>query len=237
MDGRSMGRTSFVKRTAIREGTVAVGKKVKVAWEKAKKSYNAEILSVGSTTTAPVAHRGRTATEEEPFTSELPAAAPRLSTQPQPTPHADRRCGLGRPRWRSLRVEACLLCRLQVLEDKMTTLQREILEKCTLLPPSSLTMPALTPLLPPLSATLLAPGPATQPPPPSAASTPGLSPADHVRSNGEQENLPYPHWSPLLSETSLLRENVAGGHTGRLHCALLALPCLAANTEETWLRA
>ena len=35
MDGRSMGRTSFVKRTAIKEGTVAVAEKVEVAWGKA----------------------------------------------------------------------------------------------------------------------------------------------------------------------------------------------------------
>ena len=59
MDGRSVGGTSFVKRTAIKEGTVAVGEKVKVTWGKAKKCYIAEILSVGSTPTAPVAPRRR----------------------------------------------------------------------------------------------------------------------------------------------------------------------------------
>lgn len=47
-DGRSKGTTSFVKKSTIREGTVAIGKKVKVAWGKAKKSYNAEVLSAGS---------------------------------------------------------------------------------------------------------------------------------------------------------------------------------------------
>ena len=34
MDGRSMGRTSFVKRTAIKEGTVAVGEKLKQLGER-----------------------------------------------------------------------------------------------------------------------------------------------------------------------------------------------------------
>ena len=59
MDGRSMGRTSFVKRTAIKEGTVAVDEKVKVTWRETKKCFNAEILSVGSTPIAPVAPRRR----------------------------------------------------------------------------------------------------------------------------------------------------------------------------------
>ena len=41
-------------------------------------------------------------------------------------------------------LEARLLCRLQALEDKLTALQREILETCTALPP-----PAPLPSLPP----------------------------------------------------------------------------------------
>ena len=78
-----------MKRTAIKKGTVAVGEKVKVTWGKAKKCCNAEILSVGSTPTAPVAPRRRDATEEEPFTFEMAAAAACVSTQRQATPRAD----------------------------------------------------------------------------------------------------------------------------------------------------
>ena len=184
-----------MKRTAIKEGTVAVGEKVKVTWGKAKKCYNAEILSVGSTPTAPVAPRGRPATAEEPFTFEMAAAAPCASTQRQATPRADPLELEGLADAVS-GVEARLLCRLQALEEKMTTLQREILEKCALPPPSLLTLPAPIPLPPTPSATQPAPGPAALPPPPSASSTPGPRPAEHVRSNGEQET---PATTPLES--------------------------------------
>ena len=47
-DGRSKGTTSLVKRSAIKKGTIAVGKRVSVAWGKTKKTYNAEVLSASS---------------------------------------------------------------------------------------------------------------------------------------------------------------------------------------------
>ena len=135
--------------------------------------------------TAPVAPRGRATTEEGPFTFELVAAAPRASTQRQPTLRADT-LELERLTDAVSRVEARLQCHLQALENKMTALQQEILEKCAL-PPPSLNLPALIPLPPPPSATQSAPGPATLPRPPSTTSTPGPRPAEHARSNREQE--------------------------------------------------
>ena len=72
--------------------------------------------------TAPVVPRGRAATAEEPFTFELATAAPRASTQQQPTPRADPLELEGLADAVS-GVEARLLCRLQALEDKMTALQ------------------------------------------------------------------------------------------------------------------
>ena len=45
-DGRSKGTTSLVKRSAIKNGTIAVGEKVMVAWGKTKRTFNAEIIDV-----------------------------------------------------------------------------------------------------------------------------------------------------------------------------------------------
>ena len=92
-DGRSKGTTSYIKWSAIKEGTVAVGERVKAAWGKAKKTYNADVLSVGGIPPAPATPKGRAIGVEEPFTFELAAAAPHASTpipQPQPTPRTDR---------------------------------------------------------------------------------------------------------------------------------------------------
>ena len=47
-DGRSKGTTSFVKRSAVKAGTIAVGNRVVVTWGKTKKGYNAEVVSVRS---------------------------------------------------------------------------------------------------------------------------------------------------------------------------------------------
>ena len=44
-DGRSSGTTSLVKKTAVKKGTIAVGKRVTVAWGKSKKTYQAEVVS------------------------------------------------------------------------------------------------------------------------------------------------------------------------------------------------
>ena len=52
-DGSSKGTILFVKRSTIREGTVAVGEKVKVFWGKSKKAYNAKVLRVSSIPSAP----------------------------------------------------------------------------------------------------------------------------------------------------------------------------------------
>ena len=46
-DGRSKGTTSWVKKSAVKKGTIAVGKKVVVAWGKSKKTYNAEVIEDG----------------------------------------------------------------------------------------------------------------------------------------------------------------------------------------------
>ena len=80
-DGRSKETTSLVKRSAIREGMVAPGEQVKVAWGKSKKFYNAEVLNVGSDAPAPATHRRSSRNEEDTLTFELVAAAPRMSAE------------------------------------------------------------------------------------------------------------------------------------------------------------
>ncbi len=89
---------------------------------KSKKSYNAEVLSVGSIPPAPATPKGRAATIEEPFTFELAAAAPCASTpmreNPQPTPCADRQDEkLADLADAVSGVEARLLCRLRLWEN------------------------------------------------------------------------------------------------------------------------
>ena len=210
-DGRSKGTTSYVKRSAIKEGTVAVGERVKAAWGKAKKTYNADVLSVGGIPPAPATPKGRATGVEEPFTFELAAAAPRASTpipQPQPTPRADRQ-ELEALADAVSGAEARLLCRLQDLEDKMTALQREVLEKCAPLAPpppaplaAPLPHPSPAPLPHPSPAPLSHPPPGTLPP--AATSTPGPRPTEYQ----EQETpTAAPMASPALRDVSS-RSNV-----------------------------
>ena len=47
-DGRSMGMTSFIKRSAVKEGMIAVEERLVVVWRKTKKVYNAEVIRVPS---------------------------------------------------------------------------------------------------------------------------------------------------------------------------------------------
>ena len=66
------GTTTLVKKSAIKQGTIAVGKNISVAWGKVKKSYNAKVISSsGAQTPATPA----VIQEEEPFTFELAAPA------------------------------------------------------------------------------------------------------------------------------------------------------------------
>ena len=172
-DGRSKGTTLFVKKSTVKEGTVAMGEKVKVAWGKTKKLCNAEVLSVGSTPPAPATPRA-SATEEELFTFELAAAAPRTPT-PQPIPSADRQDQKFEDLMDAVSgLEASLLCRFQAIEDKMTALLRKVLETCAPLLPPPVTQLLPAPL-PPHPATLPPPSPATIPPP-SPATIPPPSP-------------------------------------------------------------
>ena len=172
---------------------------------KSKKSYNAEVLSVGSIPPAPATPKGRAATIEEPFTFELAAAAPCASTpmreNPQPTPCADRQDEkLADLADAVSGVEARLLCRLQALEELMTALQREVIEKCATPPlPWSAPLPPLPPAtLPPLP-------PATLPPP--ATSTPGPTGCFQE----EETPTAVPTESPALRDVSSLANIIPTG--------------------------
>ena len=146
-DGRSSGTTSLVKKTAVKKGTLAVGKRVTVAWGKSKKTYQAEVVSVSDAQTPvpPTASR----IEEEVFTFELAAPAPQPSrvtsghgvpsenSQPH---HQQLLAILGKIESLSdavSGVEARLLCRLDALEGKVTELKKEV-EKCA--PPAEGTL-------------------------------------------------------------------------------------------------
>ena len=74
--GRSSGTTSLVKRTAVKEGTIAIGQKVTVVWEKFKKTYQGEFVSSGAQT---LASHTASMTEGEVFSFELTASAQQTS--------------------------------------------------------------------------------------------------------------------------------------------------------------
>ena len=187
-DGRSKRTISFVKRSTIREGMVAVGEKVKVIWGKSKKAYDAKVLSVGSIPPAPPSPRGRATTEEEPFAFQLAVAAPCVAAQAESTSHADQH-GIDALADALAGLEARLLCRLQALEDKLTALQREVLETCTALPP-----PAPLPSLPP--AMLMIQEPQTNLPPPSP-----VAPLQSSPPSVPDATTPGPTPTELLQET------------------------------------
>ena len=46
-DGRSKRTTSWVKKSAVKKGMIAVGEKVVVTWGKSKKTYSAEVIDGG----------------------------------------------------------------------------------------------------------------------------------------------------------------------------------------------
>ena len=88
----------------------------------------------------------------------MAAAAPRAAAQAESTSQIS--MGLMLLLDALAGLEARLLCRLQALEDKLTALQREVLETCTALPP-----PAPLPSLPPAMSMIQEPQ--TNLPPPS----------------------------------------------------------------------
>ena len=136
-DGRWKGTTSFVKKSAVKKGTIVVGEKVGVTWGKAKKTYNAQVLEICSRIhSADVPQQD--ANNEEPFTFELASSAPEqaveLPSPSQPTLHA-RQEGesilllmekMDKLTDAMSRVEARLLCRLDTLEEAV----KKISESC-----------------------------------------------------------------------------------------------------------
>ena len=79
---------SLVKRTAVKEGMIAVGQKVTVVWVKLKKTYQAEVVSVGDAQT--LAPRTAFRSEGEVFTFEL-AAPTQQTSRAMSTATGDRR--------------------------------------------------------------------------------------------------------------------------------------------------
>ena len=147
-DGRSKGTTSFIKRSAVKDGTISVVERVMVAWGKMKRSYNAKVVNVNSSmerseepsaaarneepSTASRRNKSSAATrhkekeKEVPFTFELLAPAQRQT--PQSTPRQDSLCAL-LERLNDLKdtisgEEARLIARFHSLEVKVTQLQQ-----------------------------------------------------------------------------------------------------------------
>ena len=128
-DGKSSGTTSVVKRSAVKKGTISVGKKVSVTWGKSKKTYNAVIIDDGSGFVSP-RERRTTSEEEDPMTMEL-GAAPNPVTENRSPAVSD---GLIRDVLEKLDclvddlsgVEARMCCRFQALQDRLGKLQKDV---------------------------------------------------------------------------------------------------------------
>lgn len=128
-EGRSKGTTSLVKKSAVKKGTIAVGKKVMVAWGKSKKTYNAEVIDTGVGVCSPPTPQQDTSTDDEPLVFELAAPASQTQavdfpSQSQPMLHRrqeDAQLQAFLDKLDDLvdavsRVEAQMLCRLETLD-------------------------------------------------------------------------------------------------------------------------
>ena len=184
-DGRSKGTTSWVKKSAVKKGTIAVGKKVVVAWGKSKRTYDAEVINDGVRSS----ENPRQDDNEEPFTFELAAPAPTTRDVDLPGPSQPTRTDGRDTLLEKLddlldavsRVEA-RLCRLESLEEEVAALKNEVKERC-IHPQSLEQQPSLQPSIPaaPLPQSLeQQPLPPCFPPaplpPPQEMSTPGPMP-------------------------------------------------------------
>ena len=169
-DERSKGTTSLVKKSAVKKGEIAVGKKVVVAWGKTKKMCNAKVIHVGGVRSLRTPRHG--ASNEEPFTFELAFPAPEMQVADLPEPshpalqamQEDGRIGLLMDKLDDLAdavsgIEARLMHRLQMLEE---TVQKAVTERPQTnkedhpLPPLE---PCILPVPPSLPVEMPTPGP------------------------------------------------------------------------------
>ena len=130
-DGRSKGTTSLVRKTAVKTGTIAVGKKVVVCWGKSKKTYNAQVIRLSSAAPAsPAATRNE---PEDQFCFELADPAPSTADQRAPGQQEERFPTILKmldslsEKIDNLSdtlsgVEAQLVCRLRMLKEKVSAL-------------------------------------------------------------------------------------------------------------------
>lgn len=128
-DGKSAGTTSVVKRSAVKKGTISIGKKVSVAWGKSKKTYNAVVIDDSSGFVSPRERRAASEVEEDPMTMVL-GAAPSPATETQSSTIND---GMKEVLEKLDRladdlsgVEARMCCRFQALQDRLDKVQKDV---------------------------------------------------------------------------------------------------------------
>ena len=130
-DGKSKGTTSLVKKNAVKNGTIAVGEKVMVAWGKAKKTYKAQVVDVNVGVRSPPTPQKSTSTDEDTLVFDLVAPATQTMRDNR---QDDTRLGALQEKLEDLAdavsgIEARLLCHLQTLDEKVTALQKDIQER------------------------------------------------------------------------------------------------------------
>ena len=123
--GKSKGATSVVKRSAVKSGTIAVGKKVSIVWGKSKKAYPAEVVDDGRELAVP--HQEAGAIEDEALLLETASPAP---TETAGSSHEDRQPALIE-RIEVLtdavsRLEAKMLCQFQALDERVVGIQKTV---------------------------------------------------------------------------------------------------------------
>ena len=157
-EGRSKGTTSLVKKTAVKQGTIAAGREVLVSWGKAKKTHKAKVVDVNEIVSPEVPHQGRgTSADDADIQFELASAAMVMNspehaqnTQPsQVSQPPDQQLGemlsalsekMEKLSDTISRIEAQMLCRLDAVEEKLEVMQED-LKKGTLPPEAFLNAP------------------------------------------------------------------------------------------------
>ena len=114
-----------MKRSAVKSGTIAVGKKVSIVWGKSKKAYPAEVVDDGRELAVP--HQEAGAIEDEALLLETASPAP---TETAGSSHEDRQPALIE-RIEVLtdavsRLEAKMLCQFQALDERVVGIRKTV---------------------------------------------------------------------------------------------------------------
>ena len=234
----------------MKKGKIAVGEKVVVAWGKSKKTYNADVISIGGILSSQETPR-QDASSEEQFTFELASPAPEPQPVDLPCPYQPTLQAATRQEDKLdnltdavSQLEARLLQRVQMLEDSIL---EEIRERCVLHPPLKQSLAPVQSCLPALVRETSIPQQSSEQPLPTAvhpwlppvpqsleASTPEPLTVWHGPENTDTNQMtPFPNPGPL----QYINNQAATIHSPPVSISpvFLTLLCRVVVRKETWL--